>query len=327
MARTPSTSSAPSSDSSWELVRDASEESATNLRAMGLTPETLRIFEDNSYTQWTSRDGGGIAETTEVQWNALGIGLGDQERLRIGLERYRAGTLSPHYFLPRGDLRFMGTADPIQGAWQERGRTIDDLVSWFFSLGWPYLLCIALAVHSFPTIIALGVHSFLGGCGDCLDGDTKITSADRRQIPIRKLQAGDALLSYFNNKFFVVRVLKVTRTIVPACQLCRIDVQGHESIIATRNHLFFCNIKKWCAVTPHSSHVKALAVWHRVVRVDGGTAPVLAITDTEEGKPREVFNLLVEGHGAFFANGLLTHNGIPVSRTEETATMPQAGTP
>ena len=61
---------------------------AFHFKRIDLLPATLLLFSQHGYNCWTSRDGGGIAETSESDWDAIDIPRGEQQKLKRSLEVY-----------------------------------------------------------------------------------------------------------------------------------------------------------------------------------------------------------------------------------------------
>jgi len=336
-----------SSEDSWEIVGErnginADEERTVFARSMRLAPRTLEMFDRHGYTEWNSPNGGGIVQTLQMGrslWDRIGVPIGDQERLSIGLQRYLNGTFWNHYALPGGSLRHgipvlvqaqapepnsnRASADEESelqngdGALQPRQASSGDaagaIVRTVSILGFGLLAFLlapvaVVAVSAFFSLFASAAPVAAVAVGDCVDGETKITTADRQQVPIRSLKPKDLVLSYYKGKFRVVSVCKVTRNIVSSSNLCRLRFKNAKHIVATRNHPFYSCGKKWCAALPEHKFVDKLTVGQKLVKTTGEEAEVVAIETFGNGQ-HEVFNLVVAGHGTFFANGILCHSG------------------
>jgi len=92
-------------DSQWRAVGvDPDDERAFHFKKIDLLPATLLLFSQHGYNCWTSRDGGGIAETSESDWDAIGVPRGEQQKLKHSLEVYHKdfNAYNQRYCLPPG---------------------------------------------------------------------------------------------------------------------------------------------------------------------------------------------------------------------------------
>lgn len=150
----------------------------------------------------------------------------------------------------------------------------------------------------------------------CVDGNTYVLNGERKRVRICELQPGDSVLSWTKRRFVVSRVHAVTRTWVPADYMCRIAFGDSSTIIATRNHPFWIDSKKWCSMKPaDTKRMKAqqLKVGDLGVDITNRRVQVTKIEDVAavaQSRSYEVFNLLVDGPGSWFANGILSHSGM-----------------
>ena len=72
---------------------------AFHFKKIDLLPATLLLFSQHGYNRWTSRDGGGIAETSESDWDAIGVPRGEQQKLKHSLEVYHKDFNAYNQFL------------------------------------------------------------------------------------------------------------------------------------------------------------------------------------------------------------------------------------
>ena len=70
-----------------------------HFRKMDLCPATLLLFAQHGYTAWSSDDGGGIAETSDEDWEAIKVPRGEQDKLRRGLKVYKRDRKAYHEWL------------------------------------------------------------------------------------------------------------------------------------------------------------------------------------------------------------------------------------
>jgi len=328
---------------SWDLPDiDVDEERVYMFQRIGLSRETLLLFDRAGYDRWTSPTGGGIAETTQANWQRIGVLPGEQERLRIGLQHLSNGTFATNYALPRRSMgiprqtwapQTQGTTDmsfagQINARWLEIDQFIDSLVmnadfAWILKVIISPLLLLCLFVMIGMTISALlpaTVPAVAVAAVDCVPGDATILVPGKEEVCIRNLKPGDVVISY-RKKTRVCRVLHITQRSVPSTSLSSIKLANGISIVATKNHAFWVDGNKWSAVTPDKqSKIKVHHLQRGDLLVDflGRTSAVCAVDDVPAGGPVEVFNLLVEGHGSFFVNGFLSHSGMKAATTENT---------
>mmetsp|Transcript_36737 Transcript_36737/g.70657 ORF Transcript_36737/g.70657 Transcript_36737/m.70657 type:complete len:316 (-) Transcript_36737:332-1279(-) len=307
-------------------------------KLIGLSRETLLLFDRSGYDHWTSQTGGGIAQTTQADWDKIRVAPGEQERLRIALQHIHDGTFNENYALPRGSMGIpRQTWAPMQQASTDDDNSIFGLViakmkgidqfidslfmnadfAWIFKMIISPLLLLVLivvigmaisALMSPPAIVAAATV-----VGDCVPGDASILVPGRKQVHIRNLKPGDTVISYFKKKARICHVMHITKRSVASASLSSIKLANGSSIVATKNHAFWVNGQKWSAVTPDSqSKIKVHHIQRGDLLVDflGRTSEVCAVDDVSTAGPVEVFNLLVEGHGSFFVNGFLSHSGM-----------------
>lgn len=72
---------------------------AFHFKRIDLLPATLLLFSQHGYNCWTSHDGGGIAETSESDWDAIGVPRGEQQKLKRSLELYHKDFNAYNQFL------------------------------------------------------------------------------------------------------------------------------------------------------------------------------------------------------------------------------------
>merc|ERR1712137_1450596 len=94
----------------------------------------------------------------------------------------------------------------------------------------------------------------------------------------------------------------------------RISVHGHPAVIATRNHQFWVDGKQWSSAQgDNSARGLQLSVGDNCLNSNGSRVKILSIVGNGS-EETEVYNLLLEGPGTWFANGLLTHSGMRTRR-------------
>ena len=163
----------------------------------------------------------------------------------------------------------------------------------------------------------LGVLAQWAGLADCLHGDTLVTMADRSKKKIKDVKVGEKILNYNKGKLRVKTVLEVkessSRTLR---ELLLQSADGKEfTIKATGGHPFYTKEKGWAVVSLDEGHfdkskpVKELTIGETlVVRGDAG-AKLVRIG--EASPTQRTYNLIIDGPGTFFAEGILSHSGLP----------------
>jgi len=306
----------------WEdptLVQ--SDEAVFFLKKSGIARNTYNIFLGAGYTSWMLQSGsGGISSTNEQDWERLGIPPGEREKLSELFQHYRDMTFPEHYNLPRGNM---------DGGENVRVKVGDDTIWDKIMANFP--LCLIIVFLVLPVLVAAGWQVLFGTTtvaavaavaapavtvADCVDGKTKVLTAGRRQVSISSLKQGDHVLSFDQGKYQVRKVLHVWEHEVPVSKMVRIVFHGADDILATENHSFWVRGKDWCSYHPAQQttlKTKQLAIGDAVVTANGKVVKVAA---TERMQPssvneqRKVFNLILDGPGTFFVNGMLCHSGL-----------------
>ncbi|CAJ1446440.1 unnamed protein product, partial [Effrenium voratum] len=221
------------------------------------------------------------ADLTEV-FGELQIPSGIQTILQKGVSEFKAGTFAAAFPMPREDL----DATAPRQADSEWGSLV---------------------------MTGLGMLAL----GDCLDGDTKITMSDRSQKKIQDLNAGDQILTFNKGKTKVKTILKVetgTSRNMRSITLRRTTGEAF-SIKATEGHPFYTKANAWAVLDPSTARfdtskpVASLGVGEEVILRRGNLAKVSGLAEV---LPRQkTYNLQVDGPGTFFAEGILSHSGLP----------------
>lgn len=155
----------------------------------------------------------------------------------------------------------------------------------------------------------------------CVGGDTRVLNSERKEVSIRDMMVGDYVLAWSKRKYVVCRILEKCVNIVPGAEVSEIVFGESKPVVATNNHPFWVDGKKWCSVEPQGPpapmKTQQLSVGDVCRDVNGKVAQVKAIRSFGSGGKREVFNLVVDGAGSWFANGVLTHSGMQAKVGEE----------
>ena len=153
--------------------------------------------------------------------------------------------------------------------------------------------------------------------GDCLDGDTVVTMADRSKKKIKDVKIGDKILSYNKGKLRVKTVGSVKEGSSNTMrQLFLQTPEGKDfTIKATGGHPFYTKDNKWAVISPDDAHfdtskpVKKLEVGDTLVLRGGAGAKLVKIG--ERLPKQKTYNLIIDGPGTFFVEGILSHSGLP----------------
>jgi len=159
---------------------------------------------------------------------------------------------------------------------------------------------------------------------ECLDGETPVLNQDRVPVRLCEIKNGDFVLGWNKRRCVVSRVLKVTRNQVTADHLCRVVLGESTTIIATKNHPFWVDGKKWCSVVPDEQaelRTEVMKVGDYCRDVSGKKLQITAIdnlkSDSDPSALFDVFNLVIDGPGTWFANGVLNHSGMYAKRVRK----------
>lgn len=153
---------------------------------------------------------------------------------------------------------------------------------------------------------------------DAVEGSTTVLTADRINIPICELEAGTLILSVDEDDEMVcTRVVDVSFRVADPTELCYIIFADDETMCCTRGHMFFVADKRWCCVEPSADSCGAgiLRVGDCICDANHSQALIVAIEDVLE--QIGVYNLVTEGHGSWFANGLKSYSSMTFSTNSE----------
>mmetsp|Transcript_96683 Transcript_96683/g.207493 ORF Transcript_96683/g.207493 Transcript_96683/m.207493 type:complete len:488 (-) Transcript_96683:468-1931(-) len=148
----------------------------------------------------------------------------------------------------------------------------------------------------------------------CVGGDTRVLNAERKEVSISDMMVGEYVLAWSKRKYVVCRILEKCVNMVPGAEVSEIVFGESKQVVATNNHPFWVDGKKWCSVEPQGPaapmKTQQLSVGDVCRDVNGKAVQVKAVRSLGSGGKREVFNLVVDGAGSWFANGVLTHSGM-----------------
>jgi len=284
-----------------------------------------------------------VACDLDAVFEELRVPSGIQKKLRDGLQQFKDGTIGQSS-MPQGDL---DETAPTQK---------EDGVNWWFWGGLAATAVLvaasggvliaaaaaesaaaaattaaaaqaaeaAAAAQAVGTVATGGsvATAFMVGAamlaiGDCLDGDTVVTMADRSKKKIKDVKIGDKILSYNKGKLRVKTVGEVKEGSSNTMrQLFLQTPEGKDfTIKATGGHPFYTKDNKWAVISPDDAHfdtskpVKKLAVGDTLVLRGGAGAKLMKIG--ERLPKQKTYNLIIDGPGTFFVEGILSHSGLP----------------
>ncbi|CAJ1443160.1 unnamed protein product, partial [Effrenium voratum] len=241
----------------------------------------------------------------------LQVPSGIRTKMARGMSEFKAGNFATAFPMPAGDLDATAPVKANEINWGRLAVGAGLVVAAGAAVGITAALRVAMAQGT--TIAATGIFV----AGDCLDGDALIIMSDRSQKKIKNMRAGDQILAFNAGKMKVKQVLKVETgksSSMRALTLRR--ATGGEFIIkATAGHPFYTKANGWAVLDPVAGHfdkskpVAKLAVGEELVLHRGNLAKVVDIGPLLQRQ--DTFNLHVDGPGTFFAEGILSHSGLP----------------
>ena len=294
-----------SSPTTSETSSDGSSDLSFWFQKMGAPrPEKwARKFHDAGYGDVEEVAALAAADLDNV-FTELGVPSGIQNKLRTGIPQFRDGTLAS---MPQGDL---DATAPVQSA----------SFNWWF---WGGIAVAAVVVAAGGGMVlaagVAGAFAFAGmfALGDCLDGETLVTMADRSKKKIKDVKVGDKILSYNKGKLRVKTVVEVKEGQSNTMRELFLQTPDGKDfrIKATGGHPFYTKEKDWAVISPDDAHfdtskpVKKLSVGDTLVLRSGAGAKLLKIGEV---LPRQkTYNLAIDGPGTFFVEGILSHSGLP----------------
>lgn len=138
----------------------------------------------------------------------------------------------------------------------------------------------------------------------CFLPGTKVTLANKEQIPIERVTPGDHLLSYDHERQDFL--IGTAQDIHYGLAAEYIVINGRIKV--TPSHLFFAN-KKWV-------RAQGLKIGDELLSENATFIPVTTIERISNKSP--IYNLYISDNHTFFAEGVLVHNqGAKQARAEE----------
>lgn len=255
-----------------------------------------------------------LLNSRNVPWPAKMTAL-DKLRLQDALRQWGTGTLDNFFNMPHGDLSkglpHFGDLD-----WKK-------ILRWALAAGITVFVCARAWALLFPALAAAPAVAVAPAifAADCIDEDAEVTQYDRSRKKIKDVQIGDDVLSFNNGRFLVKKVRDVK--IGSSREMTKIQYQksnGVESEIhVTPGHPMWVSRRGWAVIDPsqvtHSSNgqgLSKLSVGDKLLLGDDGKGESVLVTALHKSSlKRTTYNLIVDGPGTFFANGILMHSGLP----------------
>ena len=262
-----------------------------------------------------------VACDLDAVFEELCVPSGIKTKLRDGLQQFQDGTLGQNS-MPQGDLDATAPTQKEGVNWWFWGGVAATAV--VAAAGGAVVLAAAAAEETAAAatasaFFAPATHWTTGLVlvGDCLDGDTVVTMADRSTKKIKGVKIGDKILSYNKGKLRVKTVGEVKQGSSNTMrQLFLQTPEGKDfTIKATGGHPFYTKDNKWAVISPDDAHfdaskpVKKLEVGDTLVLRGGAGAKLVKIG--ERLPKQKTYNLIIDGPGTFFVEGILSHSGLP----------------
>jgi len=242
-----------------------------------------------------------------------GMPLLERERLKDALIRWREGSFRSFYTLPDGNLseglpRFEDVDWPIIGL-------TFVFIAFVVSQTWQYATLLAAS-----SVVACALPATVSAV-DCVDEDAEVTMYNRSRQVISKVRVGDEILSFSDGSFLVKKVtgIKVGRSSEMTRVVYKLPSGKLSDIYVTAGHPLYVNEKGWSVMDPskvrhrpEGGSVHQLMVGDKLVLGDDSAADVVSLTKCSAN--RKTYNLIVDGVGTFFCNGLLMHSGLPPNK-------------
>lgn len=284
-----------------------------------------------------------VACDLDAVFEELRVPSGIQKKLRDGLQQFKDGTLGQNS-MPQGDLDATAPTQKEDGdnwwfwgglaatavvAVASGGIMIAAAAAAEGAAAAAAAVAAAQAAEAAAAAQAVGavatgtvatawmVGAAMLAIGDCLDGDTVVTMADRSKKKIKDVKIGDKILSYNKGKLRVKTVGEVKEGSSNTMrQLFLQTPEGKDfTIKATGGHPFYTKDNKWAVISPDDAHfdtskpVKKLEVGDTLVLRGGAGAKLVKIG--ERLPKQKTYNLIIDGPGTFFVEGILSHSGLP----------------
>jgi len=243
----------------------------------------------------------------------------ERERLKEALIRWRNGSFQSFYTLPDGNLsEGLPRSEDVNWPWWKWCLFI---VPWFMIIAlvvlktWQYATLLAA-----PSVVACALPGAAAAV-DCVDEDAEVTMYNRSRQVISKVRVGDEILSFSDGSFLVKKVtgIKVGRSSEMTRVVYKLPSGKLSDIYVTAGHPLYVNEKGWSVMDPskvrhrpEGGSVHQLMVGDKLVLGDDSAADVVSLTKCSAN--RKTYNLIVDGVGTFFCNGLLMHSGLPPNK-------------
>jgi len=250
-----------------------------------------------------------------------GMPLLERERLKDALIRWREGSFRSFYTLPDGNLsEGLPRFEDVNWTWWVNIALTFVIIALVVSRAWQMFATLLAA----PSVVAVAVPAAVPAAAaavDCVDEDAEVTMYNRSRQVISKVRVGDEILSFSDGSFLVKKVtgIKVGRSSEMTRVVYKLPSGKLSDIYVTAGHPLYVNEKGWSVMDPskvrhrpEGGSVHQLMVGDKLVLGDDSSADVVSLTTCSAN--RKTYNLIVDGVGTFFCNGLLMHSGLPPNK-------------
>lgn len=245
----------------------------------------------------------------------------ERERLKDALIRWREGSFRSFYTLPDGNLsEGLPRFEDVNWTWWVNIALTFVIIALVVSRAWQMFATLLAA----PSVVAAAVPVAVPAAAaavDCVDEDAEVTMYNRSRQVISKVRVGDEILSFSDGSFLVKKVtgIKVGRSSEMTRVVYKLPSGKLSDIYVTAGHPLYVNEKGWSVMDPskvrhrpEGGSVHQLMVGDKLVLGDDSAADVVSLTKCSAN--RKTYNLIVDGVGTFFCNGLLMHSGLPPNK-------------
>jgi len=245
----------------------------------------------------------------------------ERERLKDALIRWREGSFRSFYTLPDGNLsEGLPRFEDVNWTWWVNIALTFVIIALVVSRAWQMFATLFAA----PSVVAVAVPAAVPAAAaavDCVDEDAEVTMYNRSRQVISKVRVGDEILSFSDGSFLVKKVtgIKVGRSSEMTRVVYKLPSGKLSDIYVTAGHPLYVNEKGWSVMDPskvrhrpEGGSVHQLMVGDKLVLGDDSAADVVSLTKCSAN--RKTYNLIVDGVGTFFCNGLLMHSGLPPNK-------------
>jgi len=249
-----------------------------------------------------------------------GMPLLERERLKDALIRWREGSFRSFYTLPDGNLsEGLPRFEDVNWTWWVNIALTLVIIALVILRGWQVLAEPRVVEMAVKRAVEMAVPA--AAAVDCVDEDAEVTMYNRPRQVISKVRVGDEVLSFSDGSFLVKKVtsIKVGKSSEMTRVVYKLPSGKLSDIYVTAGHPLYVNEKGWSVMDPskvrhrpEGGSVHQLMVGDKLVLGDDSAADVVSLTKCSAN--RKTYNLIVDGVGTFFCNGLLMHSGLPPNK-------------